>query len=158
MERQKPMTEEIDQFVRELQEDMLQGYSENLRNEFLNPQNLGRMDNSDSHVSVMGVCGDTVEIYLLIRNGRIIDIKFMTDGCGPTIACASYVTRAAKERTIEKALQISPEDVDTYFERLPEAHKHCAKLSVVTLRAAIESYRNKMAKPDQDGKTEDLTV
>jgi len=142
------MTEEIDRFVRELQKEMLQGYSENLKNELLNPQNLGRMEDSDSHVNVTGVCGDTVETFLRIRDGTISDITFRTDGCGFTIACASYVTRTAKGRTIEEALQISPEDVDTYFEGLPEEHKHCAKLSVMTLRAAIEKYRNKLARMD----------
>jgi len=142
------MTEEIDRFVRELQKEMLRGYSERLKHEFLNPQNLGRIDDSDSHVRVTGVCGDTVEMYLLIRDGRISDIKFMTDGCGPTIACASYVTKAAKGRTIEEALQISPEDVDTYFEGLPEGHRHCAKLSVMALGTAIENYQNKSARTD----------
>ncbi len=143
------MTEEIDKFVRKLQKEMLQGYSENLKNEFLNPQNLGKIEDSDSYVSVTGVCGDTVEMYLLIRDGVIRDIKFMTDGCGPTIACASYVTRTVNGRTIEEVLQIRPEDVDTYFEGLPEAHGHCAKLSVMTLRAAIENYRNKLARTNQ---------
>jgi nitrogen fixation NifU-like protein len=143
------MTEEIDRFVRELQEEMLQGYSEKLKDEFLNPQNLGRMEDSDSHVSVTGVCGDTVEMFLRIMDGTISDITFLTDGCGFTIACASYVTRTAKGRTIEEALQTSPEDVDAYFEGLPEAHKHCAKLSVMTLRAAIEDYRSKSPKMDK---------
>jgi nitrogen fixation NifU-like protein len=142
------MAAEIDRFVRELQEEMLQGYSENLRDEFLNPKNLGKIDDSNSHVSVTGVCGDTVEMFLLIRDGTISNITFLTDGCGFTIACASYVTRAAKGRTIEEALQIMPEDVDAYFGGLPEEHKHCAKLSIMTLRAAIENYRNKLARTD----------
>ena len=138
------MTEKFDKYVQELQEAMLEGYSEKLKNEFLNPKNLGEIEDSDSHVSVTGVCGDTVEMYLSIRNGRISDIKFMTDGCGPTIACASYVTRTAREKTIEEALRIKPEDVDKYFGGLPEGHKHCAKLSIVTLGAAIGKYHSEL--------------
>ena len=138
------MTEKFDKYVQELQEAMLEGYSEKLKNEFLNPKNLGEIEDSDSHVSVTGVCGDTVEMYLSIRDGRISDIKFMTDGCGPTIACASYVTRTAREKTIEEALRIKPEDVDKYFGGLAEGHKHCAKLSVVTLGAAIGKYRSEL--------------
>jgi len=136
------MTEKFDKYVQELQEAMLEGYSEKLKNEFLNPKNLGEIEDSDSHVSVTGVCGDTVEMYLSIRDGRISDIKFMTDGCGPTIACASYVTRTAREKTIEEALQIKPEDVDKYFEGLPEEHKHCAQLSIDTLKAALDMYES----------------
>lgn len=136
------MIEKLDKYVQELQEAMLEGYSEKLKNEFLNPKNLGKIEDSDSHVSVTGVCGDTIEMYLSIRDGRISDIKFMTDGCGPTIACASYVTRTAKGRTIEEALQIKREDVDKYFEGLPEENQHCAKLSIMTLQAAIDGERN----------------
>ena len=138
------MTEQFDKYVHELQEAMLEGYSEKLKNEFLNPENLGKIDNPDSHVSLTGVCGDTIEMYLSIKDGKISDIKFMTDGCGPTIACASYVTRTARKMSIEEALKIKPEDVDRYFDCLPEEHKHCAVLSVVTLRTAISKYRNEL--------------
>ena len=138
------MIEKLDKYVQELQEAMLEGYSEKLKNEFLNPKNLGKIEDSDSHVSVIGVCGDTIEMYLSIRDGRISDIRFMTDGCGPTIACASYVTRTAKGRTIEEALQIKPEDADKYFEGLPEENQHCAKLSIMTLQEAIDKYRGKL--------------
>jgi nitrogen fixation NifU-like protein len=138
------MTEKFDKYAQELQEIILEGYSDKLKNEFLNPENLGKIENPDSHVNVTGICGDTIEMYLSIRDGRISDIKFMTDGCGPTIACASYVTRTARKKTIEEALRIKPEDVDKYFDCLPEEHKHCAVLSVNTLRAVIEKYRNEL--------------
>ena len=124
----------------------MKGYSEKFKKEFLKPKNIGKIKDSDSHVSITGVCGDTLEIYLVIRNGKISDIKFMTDGCGATITCASYVTRTAKGKSIEEALRIKPEDVDKYFEGLPEEHKHCAKLAVITLTAAIEKYRSKLNK------------
>jgi len=124
----------------------LEGYSEKFKNEFLTPKNIGKIKDSDSYVSITGVCGDTLEIYLVIRDGKISDIKFMTDGCGATVTCASYVTRTAKGKSIEEALRIKPEDVDKYFEGLPEEHKHCAKLVVITLTAAIEKYRSKLNK------------
>ena len=138
------MATENDGLVQELQESILQGFSKNLRNEVLNPQNIGEIDNADSHVSVTGVCGDTIEMYLNIIDGRISDIKFMTDGCGFTIACSSYVTRTARGKTIEEALQMKPEDVDRYFGDLPEDNKHCAILAVVTLKAAMGKYRSEL--------------
>jgi len=125
-----------------LQEIVLEEYSENLKREFLYPQNIGKIDNSDSWSRITGVCGDTVEIFLSIEQGMIKDIKFWTDGCGFTIVCCSYVTRTVKKKTIEEAYQKSPEEVDEYFGGLPEENKHCAHLSVNTLRAAIEKYRN----------------
>jgi len=138
------VTEKIDEFVRELQDSVLEDLSENFISEVFNPQNIGKIDNPDSYVSFTGVCGDTIEMWLNIADGKISDIKFMTDGCGFAIVCASYITRTARGKTIEEALQIKPEDIDKYFGGLPEDHKHCAKLSVLTLEAAIENYRSKL--------------
>jgi len=76
-------------------------------------------------------------MYLAIKDERISDIKFMTDGCGATAACASYVARVVKGKTIAEALLMKPEDVDSYFEGLLLESKHCAKLTVDTLRAAL---------------------
>ena len=140
------MTEKHDKIAQELQEAILEGYSEKFKNEFLNPQNIGRIEDSDSHVSITGICGDTIEIYLVVRNGKISDIRFMTDGCGATITCASYVTRTANGKSLEEALRIKPKDVVKYFEGLPEDHKHYAKLAIITLKAAIEKYQSKLNK------------
>ena len=140
------MTEKHDKIAQDLQEAILEGYSEKFKKEFLRPENIGKIKDSDSYVSVTGVCGDTLEIYLVIKDGKISDIRFMTDGCGATITCASYVTRTAKGKSLEEALRIKPEDVDKYFEGLPEEHKHCAKLAVITLTTAIEKYQSKLNK------------
>ncbi len=140
------MADNIEEIVKSLQDTVSEGYSQKLKDELFDPKNIGKIENPDSHVRITGVCGDTVEIYLAIKEGRINDIKFMTDGCGATIVCASYVTRTVKGKSIEEALRIKPEDVDRYFEGLPKENKHCAMLSVITLRAALEGYRSKLNK------------
>ena len=126
-----------------LQNPTLKGFSEKFKNEFLNPQNIGKIDDPDSYVRVTGVCGDTIEMYLSIENGKIIDIKFLTNGCGATIVCSSYTTRISKGKSIESAFKIKPKDIDNYFEGLPDEHKHCAKLAVITLKAALKEYAKK---------------
>ena len=137
------MKEERDKIAQDLQEAILEGYSEKFKDEFMRPENIGRIKDPDIYASITGVCGDTIEIYLVVGQGRISDIRFMTDGCGATITCASYVTRTAKGKSLEEAICIKPEDVDKYFEGLPEEHKHCAKLAVMTLTAAIKKYQSK---------------
>ena len=134
------MKDEWDVLQEKLQEKVLEGCSENLKEEFLNPKNLGKLKNPDSWSRITGTCGDTVEISLIIKGGRIQDIKFWTDGCGFTIACCSYVTQTAKGKVIEEAYKMKPEEVDTYFGGLPEENKHCAHLAVNSLKAAIEKY------------------
>jgi len=158
------MADNIDKIAKHLQDTLLEGYSERFKDEFLNPRNIGKMQNPDGHANITGVCGDTIEMYLTIEDERISDIKFMTDGCGATIACASYVTRTVKGKSIEEALRIKPEDVDKYFEGLPEENKHCAKLSADALKAALSTYASKKPnlnfsymkskKKDADGRTD----
>ena len=137
------MTDNIDKVAKNLQENVLRGCSQKLKDELLNPQNIGRIENPDSHSGITGACGDTIEMYLAVENEKIHDIKFMTDGCGSTIACASYVTRTVKGKSIEDALRIKPEDIDKHFDGLPEESKHCAKLSVDVLKAALKKYKSK---------------
>jgi len=142
------MTDDIDKIARALQEAILEGYSEKFKQEFSNPKNIGKIEDADSRVSITGVCGDTVEMYLALKDRKINDIKFMTDGCGATIACASYVTRMVKGKAITDALLMKPEDVDSYFEGLPDENKHCAKLAIDTLKAALNRYEIKEQKPN----------
>jgi nitrogen fixation NifU-like protein len=142
------MTNDIDKIVQTLQEAILEGYSEKFKQEFYHPQNIGEIEDADSRVAVTGDCGDTVEMYLAVKNGTIDDIKFMTDGCGATIVCASYVTGKVKGKAVKDALTIKPEDVDNHFEGLPEESKHCAKLAVDTLQAALNKYENKKQEPN----------
>jgi len=135
------MTDEFDKFADYLQGVVLEGCSKQLRDEFLNPKNIGRMEGADSYARTKGVCGDTIEMYLVIEGNRIKDTTFITDGCGVTMACASYATRMAKGKALQEALQIRAEDIDNYFGGLAEENKHCAELAVLSLRAAVQNYQ-----------------
>ena len=135
------MAENIDEIARRLQDAIFAGYSQKLKEELFNAANIGTIENPDSRVRITGICGDTIEMFLSVQDAKIHDLKFVTDGCGFTAACANYVARTTKGKTVEEALAIKPDDVDRYFEGLPEENKHCAKLAVMTLRALLEEYR-----------------
>jgi nitrogen fixation NifU-like protein len=132
--------EKIGSIAEGSQSDVLKGFSEKFNKELFNPQNIGRIDAPDSYARVTGVCGDTIEMYLSIKAGKIIDVRFLTSGCGATIACSSYATRMIRGKSIKNAFSIKPKDIDNYFEGLPIQYKHCAKLAVITLKAALKEY------------------
>ena len=85
------MADNIDEIARNLQEAVLAGYSKKFEEELFDARNIGTIKNPDSHVRITGVCGDTIEMFLSIKNETILDVKFTTDGCGATVACANYV-------------------------------------------------------------------
>jgi nitrogen fixation NifU-like protein len=92
-------------------------------------------------------CGDTLEIYLMSRNGRIVSASFYTEGCIYTIACANALVRMIEGKPIEQAWAISPRQIADFLESLPKAEIHCAELAVQTLRAALLDLRETERQP-----------
>ena len=121
-------------------EDARKIYSEMVIDHAMNPRNLGTMSNADGFAKVTGPCGDTMEVWLKINNNTIIDINFMTDGCGTSIASGSMVTELAKGKSIGEAIKISQKDILNALGGLPEESEHRALLSANTLKTAIRDY------------------
>ena len=138
------MADEFDDSFKELEqsvmEDMKRVYSEKTIDHFLNPRNLGEIPAPDGFGRVTGSCGDTMEIYLKVRDDRVINASFWTDGCGPSIASGSMITEMAKQMNIGEAQRISQHDVLAALGGLPEESEHCALLAADTLKEAIKDY------------------
>ncbi len=138
------MSSDFDRFADQLEEtimeEMRQEYSPKVIAIFLNPKNLGKIENADGYGRVKGSCGDTMEIFLNIKDNLIADAKFFTDGCGTTIVCGSMITELVKNRNTDQALAINAKKVLHELGGLPEADQHCAKLAADTLHDAISTY------------------
>jgi len=134
------MTSSWEQFQELIKAEMRKIYSEIAIDHSMNPRNLGGMEDADGLAKVTGPCGDTMEIWLKVKNGTIADAAFMTDGCGTSIASGSMVTELAKGRSIAKAQRTSQQDVLNALGELPEESAHCALLAADTLKAAIKDY------------------
>jgi len=104
------------------------------------PKFFGKMNGPTSSSYLKGPCGDAMEFYLVIEDKRIIDIKYYTNGCGATRACAAMAAHLAYGKTISEALAISAGEVIKQLKGLPEDHLHCSILAVSTLYRAIADY------------------
>jgi len=100
-------------------------------------ENMGKLENPDGRGVVRGWCGDTMQIDLLLSGEIIKEARFLTDGCGATIACGSMLTKLAKLKTLSEAQKITPEVLLEALGGIPEGHEHCAELAVKTLHQAI---------------------
>ena len=138
------MAQEFDEEFKEVEqsvmEEMKKVYSEKTIDHFLNPRNLGEIPAPDGFGRVTGPCGDTMEIYLNVRDGKVSNASFWTDGCGTSIASGSIVTEMAKRMNIGEAQRISQHDVLAALDGLPEESEHCALLAANTLKEAIKDY------------------
>ena len=112
-----------------------------------NPRNAGSMDDADAYASVLGPCGDNMEMWLKARDGIVKDVTFWTDGCGATIACGSMATELAKGKKLGEALAITADVIAMNLGGLPDDHAHCAGLASLTLKKAIIEYMNLQKEP-----------
>jgi len=119
-------------------------YSDIVMDHFMNPRNMGEIENADA-VGEVGnpACGDVMKLYLKIEDGKIVDAKFKTFGCGAAIASSSITTEMIKGKTIDEALKISNEAVAEALGGLPPAKQHCSVLAEEALKVAIEDYNKK---------------
>ena len=128
------------ELAQSIMQDMKEVYSEKTIDHFLNPRNLGEIPAPDGFGRTTGPCGDTMEIYLKVRDGSVMNASFWTDGCGPSIASGSMVTEMAKRMKVSEALRISQHDVLAALGGLPEESEHCALLAANTLKEAIKNH------------------
>lgn len=138
------MKSDFDKFAEQLQEEVFRDarrhYSEMVVNHWLHPRNIGKIKNPDGYGKVTGSCGDTMEMFLTIENNKITKCKFLTDGCGTSIACGSITTELAKGKDIKEAKKITQNVVLKTCGGLPPEDEHCALLASDTLLVAIKNY------------------
>ena len=139
--KKDPLDDYAESLQKEINDKEKQIFSEKVIFEYNNPSNLGRMQNADGEAKVTGPCGDTMEIYFQVDMDRIIKVNFMTNGCGPTVACGSMISKLINGKKPEDVEKITPEDLITALDGLPEENEHCAKLTVDTLDEAIRKYK-----------------
>ncbi len=119
-------------------------YSELVWEHFMNPRNVGVIEDADGVARVGNpVCGDVMEMFIKVRDGRIEDIKFRTLGCGAAIATSSMATELVKGKTLEEALKLSRKAVAEALGGLPPNKMHCSNLAAEAVHKAIEDYLRK---------------
>jgi nitrogen fixation NifU-like protein len=137
--------QDLEMFAKKLQEEIMEQikktYTEKTIDHWENPRNFEKVDNPDGYAQVTGSCGDTMEMFLKMKDGVVERCTFQTDGCGTTIACGSTATELAQNRSFTEALgRVSADEILKRLGGLPEESVHCAKLAAETLRRALADY------------------
>ncbi len=116
-------------------------YSAKVMDHFMNPRNVGEIENADG-VGEVGnpACGDMMRLYLKVDEGRITDAKFRTFGCGAAIASSSMLTELIKGKTIEEARAITNRHVADALDGLPPVKIHCSLMAEEAVKSALDDY------------------
>lgn len=119
-------------------------YTKKVMEHFMEPHNVGEIENADGVGEVGNVkCGDIMKMYLKIEDDIITDIKFKTFGCASAIASSSMATDLIKGKTIKEALAITNKDVIDSLDGLPPVKVHCSVLAEQAFKSALKNYAEK---------------
>ena len=123
-------------------------YTEKVKDHFLNPRNFLFGDESKFKYDAVGtvgnpICGDQMKMFIKVKDGKIVDLRWKTYGCASAIASTSALSELAKGKTLDDALKIDAKMIDDYLGNLPKHKFHCSILGHDALAEAISNYRNK---------------
>ena len=116
-------------------------YSAKVMDHFMNPRNVGELDNANGVGEVGNAkCGDIMKIYLDVQDNVIRDVRFNTFGCGAAIATSSMATELIKGKTIEEAMELTNKAVVEALDGLPPVKLHCSVLAEEAIHNALKDY------------------
>jgi nitrogen fixation NifU-like protein len=119
-------------------------YSDTVMDHFMNPRNVGEIENASASGTVGNAkCGDIMKVDLKIENNVILDAKFKTFGCGSAIATSSMATEMIIGKTVDEALRLTNKAVADALDGLPPIKMHCSLLAEQAVKAAIKEYYEK---------------
>jgi len=123
------------------------GYHEKVIDHYENPRNVGSLDKNDESVGtgLVGApaCGDVMKLQIKVdADGRIVDAKFKTFGCGSAIASSSLATEWIKGKMVTEAGKIKNTDIAKEL-CLPPVKLHCSMLAEDAIKAALADYKVK---------------
>lgn len=117
-------------------------YSELIVDHYKNPRNFGDLEGfTHKGKGANASCGDMLEVYMVIENDDLVDIKFKGIGCALSTASASMLTEKIKEEKmgVKDILKMNIDDLQILMgiEVSPTRMK-CVSLSLRTVQDMLE--------------------
>merc|ERR1711963_425989 len=122
-------------------------YHSNVIDHFENPRNVGKLNAKAKNVGtgLVGApaCGDVMKLQIEVDDdGKIVDAKFKTFGCGSAIASSSLATEWVKGKSLDEAGKIKNSEIAKELS-LPPVKLHCSMLAEDAIKAALKDYKTK---------------
>ena len=147
MRKKKMKEDDFDAFVNELQEEVKQKDREDFSEYALsladNPYHYGSMDDASMKKKCAASCGDTLTAFIRVDDGVLKEVSYEIAGCSTLLIAGSQMVKMAEGLSIEKALELTPEMLDSALGRYPDEDIHCLRLAIKSLHTAINAYLKK---------------
>ncbi len=112
---------------------------------YRNPVNFGHLSNPTVKAQDSNpLCGDEIEMELLVEDNKIIDIRFYGKGCAISQASAGMLTEKVKNMTVEEASKLTRDDVlNMLGVELSPVRSKCALLSLKVMKLCAYQHLGK---------------
>jgi nitrogen fixation NifU-like protein len=120
----------------------MSNYNEQIIDHFTHPRNMRRLLRPDVQAEAVNpCCGDRLNLYANVVNGRIAKCTFLAYGCAAAIAVGSLLTEALAGKHIDELIGFREEEVAKLAGGLDPGQRHCAALGEEGLRRLVRNYR-----------------
>lgn len=127
-------------------------YQEIILDYYRHPKNKGTLPHPDivSH-DVNSSCGDEVSMNVLVKDGKVGNIKFSGKGCAISVASSSMLTEYVLGMPLEKVAMLTKEDVLKLI-NIPIScvRLKCALLGLKVLKLGVIEYLGKDIKVEEE--------
>jgi nitrogen fixation NifU-like protein len=111
---------------------------------FQHPRNVGTLENANAvGRAENSACGDSMDLYLRIDDGRVRRATFKTFGCVAAIAAGSILTEMVSGQSLEDIGRLRKEDVVAALGGVPPMKLHCSVLAEDAIRAALQDFSSR---------------
>jgi len=123
--------------------DPNENHQERISEHYRNPRNFGKITGGLKGRAYNPACGDDIEIYLKVDNGKITDVKFHGKGCGVSTASASMLTEKVKGMTVAEAKNLKKEDIFEMLgvKKIETPRAVCAMLCLDALHKSLSQLK-----------------
>jgi nitrogen fixation NifU-like protein len=122
------------------------GYSEKAIEYYIDKKNMGSLPDADQVSELTGHCGDTMKIFLKLKDDKIKDARIQVLGCPGAVASAMVAMDMIRGKSLDEAMKLKDGDIFRELEDLPDQKQHCIRLTNKTIQKAIEEYRSNNGK------------
>lgn len=115
-------------------------YREKILDHYKNPRNAGVLQNADCVKRLDNpLCGDSVAVFVKLRDNRIEDMRFESEGCAISIAAMSMLSEKVKGMSAAAVTALGEKDVIALLGiQLTPSRLKCGMLGLNALQACLE--------------------
>ena len=116
--------------------------SEKILDHYRNPRNAGELEDANASGQVENeACGDSMQLFARIEDGKIVQTSCKTFGCAPAVAAGSVLTELLSEKALNEVGEFSPAYIEEVLGGLPPMKRHAAQLAADVAVILVKNYK-----------------